>query len=118
MCSGSAATTAHVARSARRVTTRATCRWAAPGVPPGRMNESSVASPSLNSSHQPSSRSTCASVTRSGGYSGSSTTGVARSAPTSNRSFWIWRSGATMRSGRSPTARATPMAALASSESA
>ena len=31
---------------------------------------------------------------RSGGYSGSSTTGVQKSAPTSNRSFWTWVSTA------------------------
>jgi hypothetical protein len=57
-------------------------------------------------------------VTRSGGYSGFSITGVARSAPTSKRSFWIWRSGATISSGGDPTESATPIAAFASSESA
>ena len=45
-------------RSARRTTVRATCRWAAPGVPPLRMKERSFGRCSLYSSHQPSRRST------------------------------------------------------------
>ena len=52
------------------------------------------------------------SSTRSGGYSGSGTTGVQKSAPTSKRSFWIVRSTVATRSGSAPRASATPMAAV------
>ena len=69
---------AQAARSARRATVRATCSSAAPGVPPGRMNESSLGRCALNSSHQPSSRVTYSSVTRSGGYFGSGDDRVAQ----------------------------------------
>ena len=57
-------------------------------------------------------------VTRSGGYFGSLEMGLHRSAPTSNRSFCTWRSGASTSSARPPTVTATPIAALHSSVSA
>lgn len=57
-------------------------------------------------------------VIRSGGYFGSGTTGVDRSAPASNRSFWIWRRTGAIRSGTSADASATPSAAFVSSQSA
>ena len=56
-------------------------------MPPLRMNDRSFGRSSLNSSHQASSRSTYSCSMRSGGNSGFSTTGVQKSAPTSNRSF-------------------------------
>ena len=52
------------------------------------------------------------------GTRGRSTTGVQRSAPTSNRSFWTWVSTATTSSSSPPAAMATPICALASSTSA
>jgi hypothetical protein len=55
---------------------------------------------------------------RSGGYAGDSTTGVARSAPTSNISFCTRVSSVTMPAGSSPKVTATPIALLASSTSA
>ena len=55
---------------------------------------------------------------RSGGYGGDSTTGVARSAPTSNISFCTRVSSATISAGSSPKVMTMPIALLASSTSA
>src|SRR5699024_8443979 len=116
--SGCSSTADHAARSARRTTVRATWRWAAAGVPPGRMKELSAARSALNSSTQPSSLSMYSYSTRSGGYTGSATIGVARSAPASKRSFCTIVSTEATRSSRSVLVSATPRAALASSQSA
>jgi hypothetical protein len=116
--SGSASYRAQALRSARRDTVRAWCRKAAPGVPPGRMNDVSFGRRSLNSSHQPSSRSTYFSVIRSGGYGGSSEIGRQRSAPTSKRSFCTARSTSVTSAGSPPAAIAKPSTEFVSSVSA
>ncbi len=55
---------------------------------------------------------------RNGGCFGFSTTGVERSAPASNRSFWICRNTSVICCVGFPRAIAAPIAALASSQSA
>jgi hypothetical protein len=73
---------------------------------------------SLYSSHAASSRSVYAGVTRSGGYFGSGVIGVQRSAPMSNRSFWMLRSRSATAGSGAPSASAVPITLLASSTSA
>lgn len=82
------------------------------------MKERSFSRPSRNRSQSASSLSTYACSTRSGGYCGFSTTGVDRSAPTSNRSFCTRTRTSTTSSGSPPRAMAVPMTAFASFASA
>jgi hypothetical protein len=82
------------------------------------MKLSSFGRDALYSSQAASSRSVYAAVIRSGGYFGSGVTGVARSAPTSNRSFWMLRSRSATAGAGAPRASAVPITLLASSTSA
>ncbi|MDQ0932689.1 hypothetical protein QFZ49_002619 [Streptomyces turgidiscabies] len=82
------------------------------------MNERSFSRSSRNRSQSASSLSMYDCSTRNGGNSGFSATGVARSAPTSNRSFCTRVSTLTTATSSPPSATAVPITAFASLASA
>jgi hypothetical protein len=111
---GSRSASSTISRSARRATVRQRCSDAAAGVPPGSTNEvsgSRLAVERVDLALQPLDLA-CGDSSRSRAF----TSGVARSAPRSKRSFWMRASiAATSSPERASCSRAMPTWALSSS---